>query len=215
MAKVLIVEDDQAINDLLNLNLCATGHQCFQTFSGRAALAFCAEQSFDLMLLDIMLPDMEGFRILERVRDLPTIVLTARGAAIDKMRGFGLGADDYIVKPFEVAELLMRVRAVLRRTQRADSRYQIDDLEILFDARQVRLCGVPVELTPQEYILLETLVQNRNIALTRSRLLHEAWGADFLGESRTVDVHIQKLRKKLRLESRIKTVWKTGYRFED
>lgn len=215
MAKILIVEDERAINDLVALNLRMTGHVCTQAESGRAALSAAAEETFDLMLLDVMLPDMDGFGVLERVRDVPTIFLTARGAVLDKMRGFGLGADDYIVKPFEVAELLMRTAAVLRRTRRAETSYRIGELTVQYEAKQVILAGRPVELTPQEFTLLEILIENRNIALSRRRLLSEAWGADFVGESRTVDVHIQKLRKKLHLEERIRTVYKTGYRFED
>ncbi len=215
MAKILIVEDERAISDLVALNLRMTGHVCTQAKNGREALSHAAEEAFDLMLLDVMLPDMDGFAVLERVRDVPTIFLTARGAVIDKMRGFGLGADDYIVKPFEVAELLMRTAAVLRRTRRAETSYQLGDLTVQYEAKQAFLSGRPVELTPQEFTLLEILIENRNIALSRQRLLSEAWGSGFVGESRTVDVHIQKLRKKLHLEDRIHTVYKTGYRFED
>ena len=215
MAKILIVEDERAINDLVALNLRMTGHVCTQAKNGREALAYAAQEAFDLMLLDVMLPDMDGFGVLERVRGVPTIFLTARGAVLDKMPGFGLGADDYIVKPFEVAELLMRTAAVLRRTRRAETSYRIGELTVQYEAKQVFLSGRPVELTPQEFTLLEILIENRNIALSRQRLLSEAWGADFVGESRTVDVHIQKLRKKLHLEDRIRTVYKTGYRFED
>ena len=146
---------------------------------------------------------------------MPTIFLTARGATTDKIRGFGLGADDYIVKPFEVAELLLRVQAVLRRTHRAAAEYAIGQLTIRWDAHEVILAGERVELTPQEFTLLRILIENRNVCLSRQKLLREAWGTDFLGESRTVDVHIQKLRRKLRLEDQIKTVYKTGYRFEE
>ena len=215
MANILIVEDERAINDLLKLNLEMVGHRCVTAFSGREAIHAAAEQGFDLMLLDIMLPDMEGFTVMEKVRDVPTIFLTARGATTDKVRGFGLGADDYIVKPFEVAELLARVQAVLRRTHRAEKSYSIGDLTIRFDAHEVFLAGERVDLTPQEFTLLRILIENRNVCLSRQKLLSEAWGIDFLGESRTVDVHIQKLRRKLKLEDHIKTIYKNGYRFEE
>ena len=215
MAKILIVEDEKAINDLLKLNLEMVGHKCGSAFTGREAVRAAAEQGYDLMLLDVMLPDMDGFAVMEKVRDVPTIFLTARGATTDKVRGFGLGADDYIVKPFEVAELLARVQAVLRRTHRAESEYAIDDLLIRWDAHEVFLRGERVELTPQEFALLRILIDNRNVCLSRQKLLSEAWGIDFLGESRTVDVHIQKLRRKLELDEHIKTIYKNGYRFEE
>ena len=181
MAKILIVEDEKAINDLLKLNLEMVGHQCVPALTGKEAIRAAGEQGFDLMLLDVMLPDMEGFAVMEKVRDVPTIFLTARGATTDKVRGFGLGADDYIVKPFEVAELLVRVQAVLRRTHREEKEYTIGDLTIRWDAHEVFQNGERVEL----------------------------------GESRTVDVHIQKLRRKLKLEDHIKTIYKNGYRFEE
>ena len=215
MAKILIVEDERAISDLLKLNLEMVGHTCAAAFTGREAIKAAGEQGFDLMLLDVMLPDMEGFSVMERVRDVPTIFLTARGATTDKVRGFGLGADDYIVKPFEVAELLLRVQAVLRRTHRAEEEYRIDDLVIRWDAHEVLQNGQRVELTPQEFALLRILIENRNVCLSRQKLLSEAWGTDFLGESRTVDVHIQKLRRKLDLDDHIKTIYKSGYRFEE
>ena len=215
MAKILIVEDERAISDLLKLNLEMVGHTCAAAFTGREAIKAAGEQGFDLMLLDVMLPDMEGFSVMERVRDVPTIFLTARGATTDKVRGFGLGADDYIVKPFEVAELLVRVQAVLRRTHREEKEYTIGDLTIRWDAHEVFQNGQRVELTPQEFALLRILIENRNVCLSRQKLLSEAWGTDFLGESRTVDVHIQKLRRKLDLDDHIKTIYKNGYRFEE
>ncbi|MBQ6146336.1 MAG: response regulator transcription factor, partial [Clostridia bacterium] len=188
---------------------------CIAAFTGREAIRAAGEQGFDLMLLDVMLPDMEGFTVMEKVRDVPTIFLTARGATTDKVRGFGLGADDYIVKPFEVAELLARVQAVLRRTHRAEEEYRIDDLVIRWDAHEVLQNGERVDLTPQEFALLRILIENRNVCLSRQKLLSEAWGIDFLGESRTVDVHVQKLRRKLNLDDHIKTIYKNGYRFEE
>lgn len=213
MAAILIVEDERSINELIFSALRGMGHDCTAAFCGRDAVTLARERSFDLLILDVMLPDIDGFSVLGLVRGVPTIFLTALGAAADKVKGFTLGADDYITKPFSLTELLLRVTAVLRRTKRADAAYEIGELRVLFDAKQVFLRGEPVELTMQEFNLLQVLIEQRNIALTRQRLLTEAWGVDFVGESRTVDVHIQKLRKKLEPEDRIQTVYKLGYRF--
>lgn len=212
MPSILIVEDERPINDLIRKNLTLTGNACTQAASVADALAALGGTHFDLALVDIMLPDGEGFAVLESKPDLPVIFVTARGAVPDKVRGLTMGAYDYIVKPFAVAELLARVQNVLRRTKKLP--FSIGELTIDFDARQVTLSGSPVELTPQEYALFETLVLNRNIALSRDRLLTMAWGMDYFGDSRTVDVHVQKLRKKLCLEERLRTVYKVGYRLE-
>lgn len=215
MAYILIVEDEKPISDLIAINLGMNGHRCVQAHCGRDAIALSREGAFDLMLLDVMLPDIDGFGVLEKIRGVPAIFLTARHETIDKVRGFMLGADDYITKPFEVTELLLRVQAVLRRTQKSEAVYSAGDMVVRFDSRQVLLRGEPVDLTPQEFNLLQILIENRNIALSRQRLLTEAWGINFMGESRTVDAHVQKLRKKLELEDKINTVFKVGYRFED
>ena len=215
MANILIVEDEKPISELLAINLQMTGHRCVQAYSGKDAVALARDSVYDLMLLDIMLPDIDGFGVMEKIRDIPAIFLTARHETADKVRGFKLGADDYITPPFEVTELLLRVQAVLRRTQKTEAVFSSGDLLVRFDSRQAFLRGEAVELTLQEFNLLQILIENRNIALTRPRLLTEAWGINFMGESRTVDVHIQKLRKKLELEERINTVFKVGYRFED
>ena len=215
MARILILEDEKAINDLVALNLGMVGHTAVQAFTGKEALAIAERTPFDLLILDVMLPDTNGFSVCEKLKSTPAIFLTALSETADKVRGFERGADDYIVKPFEMTELLLRVEAVLRRTHKSESRYQIDDLEIDFEAKTVQKGGEPIELTLQEYALLEVLIKNRNIALSRQRLLREAWDISFLGESRTIDVHIQRLRKKLGLEDRIKTVYRLGYRFEE
>jgi two-component system alkaline phosphatase synthesis response regulator PhoP len=215
VARIMIVEDERSISDLIAINLQMTGHDCAQAFCGKDALIFAQDRAYDLMLLDVMLPDIDGFDLLEKMRGVPTIFLTAKHETCDKVRGFMLGADDYITKPFEITELLMRVQAVLRRTKKMEPSYVSGDMVVKFDARKVFLRGEPVELTMQEFTLLQTLIENRNVAMSRRRLLNEAWGIDFLGESRTVDVHVQKIRKKLDLEDRIKTVFKVGYRFED
>ena len=215
MARILILEDERAINDLIALNLGMVGHTTVQAFTGAEALKMADIQPIDLLILDVMLPDTNGFSVYEKLRGIPAIFLTALGETADKVKGFERGADDYIVKPFEMTELLLRVEAVLRRTHKSEQHYKIDDLEVDFEAKTVTKGGEPVELTMQEYALLETLLKNRNIAMSRQKLMREAWDVSFMGETRTVDVHIQRIRKKLGLDDRIKTVYKLGYRFEE
>ena len=145
---------------------------------------------------------------------VPVIILTAKARVADRVAGLNLGADDYIVKPFETVEVIARVQAVLRRTKRLESIFSLDQASVDLNARKAYYSDEQVELTPQEYSLLEALILNRNLALSRERLLELAWGYDYMGDTRTVDVHIQKLRKKLGLTERIKTVYKLGYRLE-
>ena len=214
MANILIVEDEEVIHELIKRNLSLVGHICHSAFDGKEALECLADKRFDLMILDIMLPKEDGFSVMRQAKGQPTIFLTARDSLNDRMTGFSLGADDYIIKPFEMLEMLARVEAVLRRTQTSASTFQLDKVLINFDSRQVYREQELLELTTKEYELLEVLVKNRNIALARERLLELVWGYDFEGETRTVDVHIQKLRKKTGWENRIKTVYKMGYRLE-
>lgn len=214
MALILIVEDELSINELIQRNLRLVGHSCVPAFDGREALQKTEIQSFDLVLLDIMLPELDGYLVFQKLKGIPTIFLTAKSGLSDKVKGLTMGADDYLTKPFEMLELLARVDAVLRRTVKQNNFFEMNHLKINFDSRQIFLSGQPVDCTPKEYDLLETLVSNRNIALSREKLLELVWGYDFEGDTRTVDVHIQKLRKKLSLESSIKTVYKLGYRLE-
>ena len=214
MANILIVEDEEVIHELIKRILSLVGHICHSAFDGKEALECLADKRFDLMILDIMLPKEDGFSVMRQAKGQPTIFLTARDSLNDRMTGFSLGADDYIIKPFEMLEMLARVEAVLRRTQTSASTFRLDKVLINFDSRQVYREQELLELTPKEYELLEVLVKNRNIALARERLLELVWGYDFEGETRTVDVHIQKLRKKTGWENRIKTVYKMGYRLE-
>lgn len=215
MARILILEDEKAINDLIAFNLSMVGHEAEQAFTGREAIALAERSTFDLLILDVMLPDSDGFTVYERLKGTPAIFVTALGETADKVKGFERGADDYIVKPFEMTELLLRVEAVLRRTQKTEQHYRIDNIDIDFGAKTVTQDGKPVDLTMQEYALLETLVRNRNIALSRQRLMKEAWDISFMGESRTVDVHIQRIRKKLNLGDHLATIYRFGYRFEE
>lgn len=166
------------------------------------------------MILDIMLPKLDGFEVFKKANKIPTIFLTVRNSLPDRIKGFSMGADDYLTKPFEMLELLARVEAVLRRTQKNRSSFEMGDIKINFESHEIFRNGKLVECTPKEYELLEVLIINRNIALSREKLLELAWGYDYEGDTRTIDVHIQKLRKKLGWENVIKTVYKMGYRLE-
>lgn len=214
MAVILIVEDETAINELIQRNLKLVGHTCISAYDGAEALSILGSQSVDLIILDIMLPKEDGFSVFQKIEGIPTIFLTAKSGMLDKVKGLSMGADDYITKPFEMLELLARVEAVLRRTMKQQKSFKIEHVNIELESHQVFLDNEAVEMTPKEYSLLETLVLNRNIALSRERLLELVWGYEFEGDTRTVDVHIQKLRKKLKLTDNIKTVYKLGYRLE-
>lgn len=213
MAKILIAEDEKMINELIRRNLELVGHRCTQVFQGDQVLKLCETQSFDLVLLDVMMPGMDGFQVKRKLPEaLPVIFVTAKNGLSDRLAGLGLGADDYIVKPFEILELLARVEAVLRRTHAQQDSFDIGACHIELDARRVWKDGQEIVLKPQEFALLEVLVRNRNLALSREKLLELAWGFDYQGDTRTVDVHIQRLRKKLDLDRQIETVYKLGYR---
>ncbi len=214
MAKILIVEDEKSINNLIKMNLELVGHNCVQAFDGSTALSLAAGGRFDLAILDVMLPGVSGFDVMRNLNDLPAIFVTAKGGLEDRLRGLRAGADDYIVKPFEILELVARVDAVLRRTKAVSDSFEFDDIKVDFDCKRVYKNGEEVFLKPKEFDLLEALIRNRNLALTREKLLNIVWDFAYEGDSRTVDVHIQKLRKKLSLEDRLKTVYKTGYRLE-
>lgn len=214
MATILVVEDEKPINDLITMNLKLVGHSFFKAFSGTEVPPILERENIDL--LDVMLPGLDGFELMRRIRSLniPVIFITAKDSLADRITGFELGADDYIIKPFEILEMLARINVVLRRNAREQSALIIDDVEIRPLERQVFKLGRAVELTAKEFELLEVLIQNRNIALSREKLLELAWGYDYEGETRTVDVHIRQLRKKLGWEERIKTIFKLGYRLE-
>ncbi|MGI6152571.1 MAG: response regulator transcription factor [Christensenellaceae bacterium] len=214
MAKILIVEDEKPINELIKRNLRLVGHECEQAFDGITAVEMAQNANFDLVILDIMLPGLSGFEVIGDLNGMPVIFLTAKDGVEDRVKGLDLGADDYIVKPFDALELIARVNAVLRRTSKSTPTFELDDARVDFEGRIVYYKNEPIELTPKEFELLEELIVNRNIALSRDKLLENVWGYDFLGDTRTIDVHIQKLRKKLGWEDRIKTVYKLGYRLE-
>ena len=216
MAHILIVEDDKPINELIAKNLKTVGHSYAQVFNGIDAVKAASDSPFDLVLLDILLPGLNGFDVIKKIPPTPVIFLTAKNELDDRLSGLSLGADDYIVKPFEMLELLARVDAVLRRTLKnnTNTAFRLDDAVVDLASRTARVNGVEVDFSPREFELLEVLIKNRNIALSREKLLELAWGYDYSGETRTVDVHILKLRNKLGWENRIKTVHKLGYRLE-
>lgn len=217
MQKILIVEDEEPIANLIKINLTAEGYQCVCACDGKAGADYIENESFDLILLDIMLPEIDGYELLEYIKPTgtPVIFLTAKGNVNDRIRGLKLGADDYIVKPFQIGELIARVEAVLRRYGKANEKLSFADVEIDIASRTVNKAGAAVELTVKEFDLLVELVQNKNVALYRERLYEKVWGEVFMGDTRTLDSHIQRLRKKLNWEKYIKTVFRIGYRLED
>lgn len=214
MAKILIVEDEYPINNLISKNLTLTGHECLSAYDGLSAIELIQGSSPDLVILDVMLPGLSGFDLIKLIGDIPVIFVTARSGLDDRLKGLSLGADDYIVKPFAIQELLARVSIVLRRTKRDDNTISFDGLTIDMGSRKVYRGDEKINLTPKEYALLEVLITHRNLALSREKLISMVWTYDYEGDTRTVDVHIQQLRQKLGLKDRIKTIYKVGYRLE-
>lgn len=217
MAKILIVEDEKSINDLIKMNLSLVGHECVQVFDGNEALSKAYEFAPNLIILDVMIPHRDGFSLMKgkEFGEIPVIFLTAKDSLSDKVKGLKLGADDYITKPFEAVELIARIDAVLRRTKQSlQNEVIINNLTVNFLEHKVKLNCNEIKLTNKEFNLLEILIKNRNIALSRDRLLELVWGYDYEGDTRTVDVHINQLRKKLNLNQQIKTIYKLGYRLE-
>ncbi len=217
MVHILIVEDERPISELIRMNLEDAGYQCTCAYDGVMALRCLEAGQFDLALLDVMLPKIDGFSLMEEFRSAgtPVIFLTAKTSVADKVRGLHMGAEDYITKPFELAELLARVETVLRRYNKAQGLLTLDDVALDPLARTVTRGGVPVKLTAKEYELALMFLQNRNIALFRDRIYERIWGDYYDGDSRTVDLHIQRMRRKLGWEKRLVTVPKVGYRLED
>ncbi|MBD5556955.1 MAG: response regulator transcription factor [Roseburia sp.] len=216
--RILIVEDEAAIATMIAMNLGVANYET-QIYSDgmEAKKALQEDHAFDLALLDVMLPGLDGFELLEDMKryEIPVIFLTAKDDLESKIHGLKSGAEDYIVKPFEVLELLVRIEKVLERTNRWNRVIQILDMEINFEEHTVRQNGTEVQLKPMEFELLAVLAKNKNIAISREKLLQMVWGTDYVGETRTVDVHIGQLRKKLGLSDHIKTVSKLGYRLEE
>lgn len=216
MIKILIVDDEKPICDLIDLNLSAAGYRCSAVQDGLAAVERLEEEAFDLVLLDIMLPGADGYEVMDYLRPLgiPVIFITAKQEVRDKVKGLRLGADDYLAKPFDVVELTARVEAVLRRYHKTDRLLDAGDVVVDVEARKVTKAGCPVELTNKEFGLLVLFVKNKNIALFRETLYEKVWGEEYLSDSRTLDLHVQRLRRKLGWERKLVTVYKVGYRLE-
>lgn len=216
MIKILIVEDEIPISDLIKMSLLSEGYHCTCAYDGKQAADMIEADTFDLILLDIMLPEIDGYELLEYIKhyQIPTIFLTAKADVKDRVKGLKAGAEDYITKPFEVIELLARVETVLRRFNKAAKEMSFGNIEVNTESRIVTQDGIPVELTAKEFDLLLYLWQNKNKALYRSQIYAGVWGGDDLGDSRTVDLHIQRLRKKLSLQNSLVPVYKIGYRLE-
>lgn len=212
MSKILIVEDEIAIVDLISMCLKANGYEVDYALDGEAGADFISERQYDLLLLDIMLPKLDGYELLDYAKkeSIPVIFLTAKGELQDRVKGLNMGADDYIVKPFESEELLARIHCVLRRYQRI---IHLPNIQIDTRLRLVTLNDQVVHLTLKEYDLLLYLIENSGTVITRGQILSNVWEKDF-ENTRTVDLHIQRLRKKLHLESVIKTLPKIGYWLE-
>ena len=216
MIRVLIVEDEKPIAELVRISLSGAGYRCTCVYDGLAAADLIEKESFDLILLDVMLPGVDGFELMEYIRPLgiPVIFLTARGAVNDRVRGLKAGADDYLVKPFEIIELLARVETVLRRYHKLDRVLEIGGLTIDVSSRTVSRAGEEIALTKKEFELLLLFARNPGIALYRETIYERVWESDYMGDSRTVDLHVQRLRKKVGWEQKLRAVYKIGYRLE-
>ena len=223
MERILVVDDEEKIRAIIRKYGEFEGYEIAEAHDGMEAVEICRKEDFDLIILDVMMPELDGFstcREIRKFKEIPVIMLSARGEEYDKIHGFELGIDDYVVKPFSPKELMMRVSAILKRyhgdvnTRKKDI-YTYEGLKIDFTARKVFIDDKEVEMSPKEYVLLFYLVRNEGIALTREQLIHDVWGYDFYGDDRTLDTHIKLLRKSLQDYSRlIITLRGVGYRFE-
>ncbi len=216
MLKILVVEDEKPISDLICLNLRKEGYEYKTAYDGEVAADLLEEENFDLVLLDIMLPKINGYELMEFIRPMgiPVIFLTAKSELNDRVKGLTSGAEDYMIKPFEVIELMARIQVVMRRYHKLDSVLRWEDVEIDVDNQRVTQAGKLIMLTPKEWDLLVFLVRNQGVSIYREKLYEEIWGSEFSVESRTLDLHIQRLRKKIDFRDSLKTVFRVGYRLE-
>ena len=215
MNRILVVEDEEPIANLIRMSLKNAGYFCDVAYDGEAGANQMQAGHYDLCLLDIMLPEVDGYELLDYAKsmDLPVIFLTAKGRTEDKVKGLRAGADDYITKPFDVMELLARVESVLRRYGKTEMSMDVLDLHIDMASRTVTKRGEPLRLTYKEFDLLLLFVRNPDVALYREVIYEQVWESSYMGDSRTVDLHVQRLRKKAGLEKQIEAVYKVGYRF--
>ena len=216
MIRILIVDDEKAICDLIDMNLSAAGYSCKTVQNGFDALDLIEKEQFDLILLDIMLPGADGYDIIEYIRPLkiPVIFITAKHEVKDRVKGLKLGAEDYLVKPFDVVELIARVEVVLRRFHKTQSVLQAGDVLVDTEARKVMKNGKTIVLTNKEYGLLLLFIRNKNVALFKEMLYEKVWGDEYIADSRTLELHVQRLRRKMSWEKNLVAVYKIGYRLE-
>lgn len=216
MIRILIVEDDASISNLIYKTLTAEHYSCFQATDGEEGQNALINESWDLVLLDLMLPKISGYELIELIKRIgtPVIIISAMNEVNDRIRGLKMGADDYVCKPFQVGELIARVESVLRRTLKPTDRFVIGDVVVELDSRKVFKNGIEVQFTVKEFDLIETFIRNKNIALTREYLYESVWREDYLGQTRTLDNHVQRIRKKLDWDDRIQTVFRIGYRMQ-
>ena len=221
MLKILIVEDEKPISDLIVMNLIHAGYNCTALYDGESAADMLETNNFDLILLDIMLPKINGYELMEYIRpmNIPVIFITAKASLDDRIKGLTSGAEDYLVKPFEIVELLARINIVLRRYNKTESILTFKDITVDTENHIVKKGDTAVSLTPKEFELLVVFIRNKNITLFRDRLYELVWPeliySDELSETRTLDLHIQRLRKKLDLKNDLKTIYNAGYRLAE
>lgn len=215
MLQILVVEDEQSISNLIKINLTRAGYACDCAYDGLAAVDMLDKKPYDLVLLDIMLPGADGYEIMDYIAplEIPVIFLTAKASVADRVKGLRMGADDYLTKPFEIIELLARVESVLRRYHKTEQVLTEGNLVIDTASRTVTKKGETISLTKKEFDLLLLFVRNKNIALYRETIYERIWGGEYMGDSRTVDLHVQRMRKKAGLEEQIQTVYRVGYRY--
>lgn len=217
MSCILMIEDEQSIGQMVKMCLSKHGYLCDVAGDGAQATGLLEQKRYDLILLDIMLPDMNGYELLEYIKEfaVPVIFVTAKTAVQDRVKGLRLGAEDYITKPFDLQELLARIETVLRRYQKDRTILTLGKIQVNTLCRAVELSGIPVSLTAKEYDLLLFLIRNKNIALYRETIYEQIWQEPYLGNTRTIDLHIQRLKKKLELGDAIETIYKVGYRLNE
>lgn len=215
MLQILVVEDEHSISNLIKVNLTRAGYACDCAYDGLAAVDMLDKKPYDLVLLDIMLPGADGYEIMDYIAplEIPVIFLTAKASVADRVKGLRMGADDYLTKPFEIIELLARVESVLRRYHKTEQVLTEGDLVIDTASRTVTKKGETISLTKKKFDLLLLFVRNKNIALYRETIYERIWGGEYMGDSRTVDLHVQRMRKKAGLEEQIQTVYRVGYRY--
>ncbi|MGN0492373.1 MAG: response regulator transcription factor [Acutalibacteraceae bacterium] len=215
MNRILIIEDEKSIADMIKLCLTKNGYICETVNDGMTAAEIIEQKRYDLILLDIMLPEIDGYDLIEYIKQykIPVIFVTAKASVADRVKGLRLGAEDYIIKPFDLEELLARVETVLRRYNKTERIIDLGKIRIDTLSRSVYLDGESVKLATKEYDLLLLLVRNQNIALYREYIFEEVWQEPYYGNTRTIDLHIQRLKKKLNLGEAVEAVYKVGYKF--